>query len=364
MKVVFLDRDGTIIEEPADEQVDSLEKFQLVPGVVQGLRLLAQRDFQFLLVTNQDRLGTPTYPTSAYDRVHGFLIRLLAGEGIRFAEVFVCPHAPEAGCGCRKPKTGLVDAFLAGADVDFEHSFMIGDRETDVVFGKAIGVRTIRLAPAGTETAADDVAPGFLDACRIVFNRERFVRARRSTEETDILVELSLDGTGQHMITTGIGFFDHMLSQLVKHSAMDATITVKGDLHVDEHHSVEDVGLALGAAIRRGLGDKRGIGRYGFVLPMDESIATTALDLSGRPFLSFKAKFERERVGELPTELVEDFFRGLADGLRATLHISVDGRNDHHKIEAIFKSVGRSLRAALRRDETAIDILPSTKGSL
>jgi imidazoleglycerol-phosphate dehydratase/histidinol-phosphatase len=364
MKYVFLDRDGTLIEEPADEQVDSLDKFRMLPGVMQGLRLLAQRDFQFILVTNQDRLGSPAYPQAAYDRVHGFLVQLLAGEGVRFAEVFVCPHGPDEGCRCRKPKTGLVDGFLTGADIDREHSFMIGDRETDVAFGKAIGVRTIRLADPSVTTEADHVVPGFLEASRIVFNRERFVRVRRTTHETDIFVELSLDGTGQYTITTGIGFFDHMLAQIVKHSLMDATITVTGDLHVDEHHSVEDAGLAIGAAIRRALGDKRGIGRYGFALPMDESEARTLLDLSGRPFLAFDARFSRERVGEFPTELVQEFFRGFADGLRATVHISAEGTNEHHKIEAIFKSVARALRIAIRRDETAIDILPTTKGTL
>ncbi|MCU0453410.1 MAG: bifunctional histidinol-phosphatase/imidazoleglycerol-phosphate dehydratase HisB [Bacteroidetes bacterium] len=364
MKYLFLDRDGTIIEEPPDEQVDALEKLRLRPGVIEGLRLLARRDFQLVLVTNQDGLGTPAFPRAAYDLVHGFLVQLLAGEGIRFAEVFVCPHTAIDGCSCRKPKTGLVDPFLTGADIDREHSFMIGDRETDVAFGKAIGVRTIRLADPSAATAADHVTPGFLDACRIVFDRERFVRARRTTNETDVNVELSLDGTGQHSISTGIGFFDHMLEQLVKHSAMDATITVAGDRHVDEHHSVEDAGLAIGAAIRRALGDKRGIGRYGFTLPMDESLASVALDLSGRPFLVFNARFSRDRVGELPTELVQEFFRGFADGVRATLHISAEGANDHHKIEAIFKSVARALRAAIRRDETAIDILPTTKGAL
>jgi imidazoleglycerol-phosphate dehydratase/histidinol-phosphatase len=315
-------------------------------------------------VTNQDRLGSAAYPQASYDLVQGFLVRLLAGEGIRFCEVFVCPHAADAGCACRKPKTGLVDAFLTGADVDREHSFMIGDRETDVAFGKAIGVRTIRLADPSVATGADHVTASFLDACRLVFNRERFVRARRTTNETEIQVELSLDGTGQHTISTGIGFFDHMLAQLVRHSLMDATITVTGDLHVDEHHSVEDAGLAIGAAIRRALGDKRGIGRYGFALPMDESQARTLIDLSGRPYLVFEARFARERVGELPTELVQEFFRGFADGLRATVHISAEGTNDHHKIEAIFKSVARALRSAVRRDETAIDILPTTKGAL
>lgn len=364
MNYLFLDRDGTLIEEPADEQVDALEKFRLLPGVIQGLRLLAQRDFQLVLVTNQDRLGTPAYPRAAYDLVHGFLVRLLAGEGIRFAEVFVCPHAAHDGCACRKPKTGLVDAFLTGAEIDREHSFMIGDRETDVAFGKAIGVRTIRLADPSVGTAADHVTPNFLEACRIVFDRERFVRTRRTTNETDIRVELSLDGSGQHAINTGIGFFDHMLAQLITHSWMDATISVTGDLHVDEHHSIEDAGLTIGAAVRRALGDKRGIGRYGFALPMDEAEARTLVDLSGRPYLSFDARFSRERVGELPTELVQEFFRGFADGLRATVHISAEGTNDHHKIEAIFKSVARALRAAVRRDETAIDILPTTKGSL
>lgn len=364
MKVLFLDRDGTIIDEPADEQVDSLEKLRLIPGVIEGLRRLTQRGFQFVLVTNQDRLGTDIYPRSSYDLVQGYLIRLLAGEGIRFAEVFVCPHAAEEGCNCRKPKTGLVDEFLKCSTVDHEHSFMLGDRETDVAFGRAIGVKTILLADPTTATTADFCTRDFLEACRIVFETERTVRVRRTTKETDIHVDLAIDGSGRSTISTGVGFFDHMLAQLIQHSSMDATIRVTGDLTVDEHHTVEDTGLALGEALRQALGDKRGIGRYGFTVPMDESLANTALDLSGRPFLFFDAHFERERVGELPTELVEDFFRAFADGLRANLHITVRGRNDHHKIEAIFKSVARSLRTAIRRDETAIDILPTTKGTL
>ncbi|MEK6650978.1 MAG: bifunctional histidinol-phosphatase/imidazoleglycerol-phosphate dehydratase HisB [Bacteroidota bacterium] len=365
MNIIFLDRDGTIIQEPPDQQVDSFEKLELIPGVIRGLHQLVDRGYELVLVTNQDHLGTAGYPMQSYKQVQNKLTRLMAGEGIRFLQTFVCPHGPEDGCRCRKPATGLVDAFLAARAFDRDRSWMLGDRETDVQFGRAIGVHTVRLGGRGKpETSAEYDAHDFPDACRFIQDRERFVRVRRTTAETDIRIELAVDGSGRHDINTGIGFFDHMLAQLIKHASMDATIFVRGDLRVDEHHTVEDTGLALGDALRQALGDKRGIERYGFTLPMDESVAHTVLDLGGRSYLAFEADFERERVGELPTELVEDFFRAFANGLRANLHITVTGRNDHHKIEAIFKSVARALRVAIGRDERRLSELPSTKGVL
>jgi len=365
VKVVFLDRDGTLIAEPGDHQVDSLEKLEFSPGIIQGLRLLQGRGYGFVMVSNQDNLGTQYYSMTAYMLVQRKLMKLLSGEGIRFLDVFICPHGPENDCRCRKPKTGLVDEFLKTNIINLTASYMIGDRESDVEFGKNLGVRTIRLAASDTApTGANHAAQSFLDACTYIVDRERFTTLRRKTNETEIRIELSLDGTGSHDIATGIGFFDHMLEQIVKHSSMDAVIRVAGDVHVDEHHTVEDTGIALGETIRQALGDKRGIDRYGFVLPMDEAQAQVALDLGGRSFLAFTAEFERDRVGELPTELVEDFFRAFADGLRANLHISVTGRNDHHKIEACFKGVARALRQAIRRETGLLDVLPTTKGIL
>lgn len=362
-KVVFLDRDGTLIVEPPDEQIDSLQKLELIPGVIEGLRLLTDRGFELVMVSNQDALGSDRYPQQAFEEPQNKLLRILKGEGISFAQIFICPHTPADNCACRKPKTGMVDSYIKKNDLDLRRSFVAGDRETDVQFGVNLGCKTIRLFETST-SAATFVASGFLQACRYIVQTDRSARVEKTTNETSIAVDIVLDGTGSFNIKTGVGFFDHMLAQLSKHSLIDIDITVKGDLHVDEHHTVEDTGLALGQALRQALGGKRGIERYGFLLPMDESLAQVALDLSDRPFFSFTGTFERERVGELPTELVEDFFRAFADGLRANLHITVTGRNDHHKIEAIFKSVARALKQAVALDPRAPSQLPSTKGSL
>jgi imidazoleglycerol-phosphate dehydratase / histidinol-phosphatase len=361
MKAVFIDRDGTITVEPPDEQIDTLEKLELIPGAIQGLRLLQSYGYFLVMVTNQDNLGSTAYPQKAYDLVQNKLMKLLTGEGIQFAGVFVCPHNPKDNCDCRKPKTGLVNGFIKENNVDLSRSFVFGDRETDVQLANNIGCKSIRLTN-DVSTKADFKTESFLTACNMVIQQTRSVFVQRKTAETNISVEVKLDGNGTHDISSGIGFFDHMLAQLSKHSGIDMKIKVQGDLQVDEHHSVEDTGLALGEAIRQALGDKRGIERYGFLLPMDESLAQVALDLGGRPFCSFDVKFEREKVGELPTELVEDFFRAFADGLRTNLHITVSGRNDHHKTEAIFKSVARTLRQAIARSEQNADVLPSTKG--
>jgi imidazoleglycerol-phosphate dehydratase/histidinol-phosphatase len=363
MKVIFLDRDGTIIVEPPDEQIDSLEKLEMIPGVVQGLRLLMDFGYVLVMVSNQDHLGSPAYPAEAFKLVQEKLIRLLAGEGIQISGVFICRHGAEDGCDCRKPKTGLVDDYIRENKVDLAKSWALGDRETDVEFARALGCRSARLT-SDASTRADYASASFLEICRSIIGRERSAAVRRKTAETAISVEVCLDGNGNAEIATGIGFFDHMLAQLAKHSGIDMAVRVEGDLQVDEHHSVEDAGLAIGEAIRNALGSKHGIERYGFLLPMDESLAEVALDLSGRPYCSFKVKFHRETVGEFPTELTEDFFRALADGLRANLHIAAEGRNDHHKIEAIFKAVGRSLGQAVARNEKNVNAVPSTKGVL
>ncbi len=363
MKVVFLDRDGTLIVEPPDEQIDSLEKLELIPGVIEGLRFLVNRGFELVMVTNQDGLGTGLFPLLSFEGPQKKLLGILQGEGIQFSQIFICPHLASEACACRKPKTGLVTQYLKDHKPDLAHTYVIGDRPTDVQFGKNIGCRTIQLSSA-VQSGADFTTPDFLEACRYIGKCERSAHVERSTGETFVSIDVALDGTGSHSIETGIGFFDHMLAQLSKHSLIDLTIRTKGDLNVDEHHTIEDTGLAIGQAIRQALGDKRGIERYGFLLPMDESLAQVALDLSDRPYFSFSGAFEREKVGEFPTELVEDFFRAFSDGLRANLHISIEGRNDHHKIEAMFKSVARTLKQAVALDARAPGLLPSTKGVL
>jgi imidazoleglycerol-phosphate dehydratase/histidinol-phosphatase len=361
MKVVFLDRDGTIIIEPSDKQIDSLEKLDLVPGVIQGLRLLQENNFTLVMVSNQDNLGSAQYPAEKYEIVQNKLLRLLSGEGIAFDRIFVCPHSPEGNCDCRKPKTGLVDGYIRTNSIDLASSYVLGDRGTDIEFARNIGCKVV-LMSADDSKGADYSVKDFIKACQFIVSRDRSVTIRRTTAETNIIVDVRLDGTGSYEITSGIGFFDHMLAQLSKHSGIDMKIHVHGDIQVDEHHSVEDTGLALGEAIRKALGEKRGIERYGFLLPMDESLAQVALDLGGRAYCSFDAKFKREKVGEFPTELVEDFFRAFADGLKANLHISVSGRNDHHKVEAIFKAVARALGQAVGKNKRNKNVLPSTKG--
>jgi imidazoleglycerol-phosphate dehydratase/histidinol-phosphatase len=362
-KVLFIDRDGTMVLEPPDKQVDSLEKLAFMPGIVSGLRFLAESGFTFVMVTNQDGLGSRRYPRASFRLVQKKIVGLLAGEGVRFEHIFVCPHRPADHCPCRKPKTGLVRAYLKQNVIDRKRSFVLGDRETDVQFAENLGIASVRLT-TDRATRATFATTDAGEACRFIARSVRTASIRRKTNETDISVDVSLDGSGKYMIATGIGFFDHMLAQLARHSRVDLKIEAAGDLRIDEHHTVEDVGIVTGEAIRQAMGDKRGIERYGFAAPLDEAHAAVTLDLSGRSFCSFRCSFRRERVGELPTELVEDFFRAFADGLRATLHISCTGRNDHHKIEAIFKAAANALRNALRVDRRFATVLPTTKGIL
>ena len=352
-RVAFLDRDGTLIEEPSDYQVDSLSKLRLAQGVVPALRRLQDAGFELVMVSNQDGLGTDSFPQEDFDAPHEFLMTLLASQGIAFADIFVCPHFAEDGCGCRKPLTGLVNEFMRTRPVDRAASVMIGDRETDLKFAENLGLRGFRV-DAGTPGSWEQVVREIVDAPRIG-------RARRKTRETDLNVEVDLDAPPGAEVATGIGFFDHMLEQLAKHGGFRLKLSCDGDLEVDEHHTVEDSALALGSALKEALGDRRGIGRFAFELPMDEADVKVLLDLSGRPWLKFKGKFERERVGGLPTELVEHFFRSLAEASGATLHIRVRGENTHHMIESCFKGVGRALRQAIAREGGDI---PSTKGVL
>ena len=351
--VLFIDRDGTLVEEPPDEQVDSLEKVRFLPGVFAALSELKRRGYRFVMVTNQDGLGTASLPQPAFEKPQQFILETFRSQGIEFDEIFICPHFQTDNCSCRKPKTGLLDRFMREGAVDLVSSAVIGDRDTDLELAANLGVRGLRIRCHGTS------AETWPEIVRALTARRAHVK--RSTKETNIDVAVDLDATAPIQITTGIGFFDHMLEQLAKHGGFSLQLICKGDLQIDEHHTVEDCALALGEALRRALGSKVGIARYGFLLPMDEAQAQVAIDLSGRAFAQFSGRFTREAVGGLPTELVPHFFRSLAESLGAAIHVSVTGENAHHMIEGCFKSVGRALRQAFRRES---EELPSTKGVL
>lgn len=350
---LFIDRDGTLVEEPPDEQVDSLEKVRFMPGVFAALAELAHHGYRLVMVTNQDGLGTDSFPQAAFEQPQQFILEALRSQGIEFDAIFVCPHRKSEGCGCRKPNTGLVAEYIAASGIDLAASAVVGDRDTDLEFAANLGVRGVRVRRHGTP---DETWPAVVKALTA-----RRAEVSRRTRETEIDVRVNLDDTAPNRIATGIGFFDHMLEQLAKHGGFALELACKGDLEIDEHHTVEDCALALGEALRRALGSKVGIARYGFLLPMDEAQVQVAIDLSGRAFAQFSGHFNREVVGGLPTELVSHFFRSLAESLGAALHVSVSGENSHHMIEACFKGVGRALRQALRRQSRE---LPSTKGVL
>jgi imidazoleglycerol-phosphate dehydratase/histidinol-phosphatase len=350
--ILFVDRDGTLIEEVSDEQVDRLDKVRLMPGVLAALQRLQAAGYRFVMVSNQDGLGSERFPRQHFEQVHDFVLQLFNSQGVHFDEVFICPHFAHEGCGCRKPRTGLVQDYLRRQPIDRARSAMVGDRDTDLEFARALGIRGLRVGLGSLEQSWPAIAHTLLS---------RRASVERTTRETAVRVEVELDSEAPARIDTGIGFFDHMLEQLARHGGFGLELSCRGDLHIDEHHTVEDCALALGEALRRALGDKRGIGRYGFLLAMDESEAQVALDLSGRAYFVFEGRFGREQVGALPSELVPHFFRSLADSLGAALHLSVRGENTHHMIEACFKGVGRALRPALRREGGE---LPSTKGVL
>jgi imidazoleglycerol-phosphate dehydratase/histidinol-phosphatase len=352
-KILFLDRDGTLITEPADFQIDRLDKFTLEPGVIPALLRLRDAGYTFVMVTNQDGLGTPSFREDEFRPLQDLLLRLLHSQGVAFEAVRVCPHTAADGCDCRKPKVGLLLDYLRDPSWSRENSFVIGDRETDVQLAAALGVAGLRYHPEKL---------GWAELARRIVDAPRRATISRKTKETAITVSVDLDTPAAARLDTGIGFFDHMLDQIARNAGLGLVVECDGDLEIDEHHTVEDTGLALGAALKQALGDKRGVGRYGFVMPMDEARAQVALDLSGRPYFVFEGKFPRENVGELPSELVPHFFRSLSDALGATLHMSVTGDNTHHMIEALFKGFGRALRPAIARDGGR-DV-PSTKGVL
>ncbi len=351
-RILFLDRDGTLIEEPADFQIDSLAKFRLVPGVIPALLKLKAAGYEFVMVSNQDGLGSDSFPLADFEPPQQLLLDVLGSQGIGFSAIHIDPHFEQQNAPTRKPGIGMLLDYLRSGELDFERSAVIGDRETDLQLARNLGVRGFRLGPDHDDWAT--IAHRLADAPRVA-------AVERVTSETRIRVSVDLDREARAEVATGIGFFDHMLEQIGRHGGFALTLTCAGDTHIDEHHSIEDSALALGEALRTALGDKRGIARYGFTLPMDEGLASAALDLSGRACLVFEGAFPRSEVGGMATEMVPHFFRSLCDALGANLHLSVRGENTHHMVEACFKVVARALRQAIRRDGDAI---PSTKGTL
>ncbi|OJV40546.1 MAG: bifunctional imidazole glycerol-phosphate dehydratase/histidinol phosphatase [Bacteroidales bacterium 36-12] len=370
-KVLFIDRDGTIIlEPPVTYQVDSLEQMEFLPGVIRNLYFLRTKlDFEWAMVTNQDGLGTEVYPQEHFDAVQSKMLNILNNEGINFDKIFIDKSFPEDNLPTRKPGIGMLQEYLSG-DYDIENSFVIGDRLTDVELAKNLGCKAILISD--DKNLLND--SGLTDYCALqttswnqitefLFAGERVATVKRTTKETDIFVKINLDGSGKATINTGLKFFDHMLEQIGKHSGCDLEITVKGDLEVDEHHTIEDTALALGETLKKAIGNKRGIERYGFTLPMDDSLCSVTLDFGGRPWLVYDVQFKREYIGDLPSDMIFHFFKSLSDAALMNLNIKAEGDNDHHKIEGIFKALAKSIKMAVKRDIYNYE-LPSTKGKL
>lgn len=370
-KVLFIDRDGTlVIEPPVDYQLDAFEKLEFYPKVFQNLHFIRQKlNFEFVMVTNQDGLGTDSFPEDTFWPVHNLMLKSFENEGIVFDDICIDRSFPEDNAPSRKPRTGMLTRYLNNPEYDLTGSFVIGDRATDVELARNLGCKAILLQPdrsSLTEELKETCVLATTDWDRIaefLFAGERTAEVRRTTNETDIYIRLDLDGNGTCDIHTGLGFFDHMLEQIGKHGGIDLTIQVKGDLQVDEHHTIEDTAIALGDCIRQALGDKRGIERYGFCLPMDDCLCSVALDFGGRPWLVWDADFHREKIGDMPTEMFLHFFKSLSDSARMNLNIKAEGQNEHHKIEGIFKALARSLKMAVRRDVYHYEV-PSSKGML
>lgn len=346
LKIAFLDRDGVLIYEPQDtKQIDSLEKLEILLNVIDGLKILLNSGYKLVMVSNQDGLGTKSFPTRDFEVVQNKLLEILKEQGISFYEIFICPHFTKDKCNCRKPKTGLLKKFLEEENIDIEKSLVVGDRKSDEELAKNIGVRFYQ--------------------CEVNGTFPRLATIERKTKETEVSISCNLDGQGTFSIDTGINFFNHILEQLSKHSLVDLDIQANGDLKVDDHHTIEDVGITLGETLLKALGERKGIRRYGFLLPMDDTLVEVAIDLGGRPYLVFNCDFKREKVGDLPTEMVEHFFRSVAESLKANIHINVKySKNEHHEIEAIFKAFAKSLRMAVEADYRQKNKLPSTKGIL
>lgn len=371
-RALFIDRDGTlVIEPPVDYQLDSFEKLEFYPKVMRNLFFIRkQLDFEFVMVTNQDGLGTSSFPEDTFWPVHNLMLKTLAGEGVVFDDILIDRSFPEENSPNRKPRTGMLGKYLSD-EYDLANSYVIGDRLTDMELARNLGAKGIWLhenddSTAGILAGHEDIQPVLVtndwdQIAEFLFAGERCAEVKRVTKETDIFVSLNLDGKGKTSISTGLGFFDHMLDQIGKHSGMDLTVQVKGDLNVDEHHTIEDTAIALGEALVKALGDKRGIERYGYTLPMDDCLCSVALDFGGRPWLVWDGEFHREKIGDMPTEMFLHFFKSLSDAARMNLNIKAEGTNEHHKIEGIFKALARSIKMAVRRDIYHYN-LPSTKG--
>lgn len=371
-RALFIDRDGTlVIEPPVDYQLDSFEKLEFYPKVMRNLFFIRkQLDFEFVMVTNQDGLGTSSFPEDTFWPVHNLMLKTLAGEGVVFDDILIDRSFPEENSPNRKPRTGMLGKYLSD-EYDLANSYVIGDRLTDMELARNLGAKGIWLhenddSTAGILAGHEDIQPVLVtndwdQIAEFLFAGERCAEVKRVTKETDIFVSLNLDGKGKTSISTGLGFFDHMLDQIGKHSGMDLTVQVKGDLNVDEHHTIEDTAIALGEALAKALGDKRGIERYGYTLPMDDCFCSVALDFGGRPWLVWDVEFHREKIGDMPTEMFLHFFKSLSDAARMNLNIKAEGTNEHHKIEGIFKALARSIKMAVRRDIYHYN-LPSTKG--
>jgi imidazoleglycerol-phosphate dehydratase/histidinol-phosphatase len=368
-RVLFIDRDGTlIVEPPVTFQTDTLDELEFLPAVIRNLYFIRQNtDFELVMVSNQDGLGTPAYPLANFETVQSKLLNILKNEGVEFDKIFIDPSLPEENSPNRKPRTGMLTEYFS-EDYDLKNSFVIGDRATDVELAKNLGCRAILLNDESVIAAElkPFCALATKDWNRIaefIFAGDRRASVKRKTKETDIEISVNLDGKGATDISTGIGFFDHLLEQIGRHAGIDLVVSVKGDLHVDEHHTVEDTALALGEVLSKALGDKRGVERYGFCLPMDDCLCAVALDFGGRPWLVWNAEFHRERVGELPTEMFVHFFKSLSDAAKMNLNIRAEGKNEHHKIEGIFKTFAKAVKMAIKRDILKYE-LPSTKGIL
>ena len=354
-RLLFIDRDGTIIEEPEDEQIDSFAKLKFTRGVFGSMAFIRQHlDFKFVMVSNQDGLGTDSFPEDTFWPVHTFILQTLESEGVTFDDIKIDRHFPEDNSPMRKPGTGMLTEYMDTEKYDLANSYVIGDRETDAQLAENLGCKALILGRDGMT---------WEKITEILFAGERKAEVRRTTKETDIDIRLNIDGTGKCDISTGLGFFDHMLEQIGKHGMMDLYIQTRGDLHVDEHHTIEDTALALGECLLKALGDKRGIERYGYCLPMDDCLCQVALDFGGRPWLVWDADFHREKIGEMPTEMFLHFFKSLSDAAKMNLNIKAEGQNEHHKIEGIFKALARALKMAVKRDIHHYE-LPSTKGML
>lgn len=368
-QALFIDRDGTILVEPEDEQIDSYSKFQFLPGVIRNLNFIKSKlDFEFVMVSNQDGLGTSSYPYEDFYPTHNLMLDILKGEGVEFDNILIDKSFPHENQPTRKPGTAMLTAYLDGS-YDLENSYVIGDRITDALLAKNLGCKAIIITQSEdiiSELENDDkvaIVYSWDRVSELLFAGERIVQVHRKTNETDIEIEINLDGAGKSEINTGIGFFDHMLEQIAKHGSIDLKIAAQGDLHVDEHHTIEDTGIVLGECLLKALGNKRGIERYGYSLPMDDCLCSVSLDFGGRAWLIWDAEFKREKIGDMPTEMFFHFFKSLSDASKMNLNISAQGENEHHKIEGIFKAFARSVKMAVKRDLYKFQ-LPSSKGML